>query len=140
LLDEVLRQLREHAGKELGCSGSTAEPGTRCIGNRQAEVDRRTADVGGVVGADQLIEVGGAVTEIETAADAVDGVVGIGVGQLIELIGAAGIEREGDPLAGTEEVVLADAGIEDDALDCEKPMPAIRLPDGFSLTVTSTST
>ena len=72
--------------------------------------------IGLVVGGIQFIEVRRLVDQIESAADPVDRVIGVGRGYLVVAVCAAGLECQRYLLAGTREVVLVDGRIENHAV------------------------
>ena len=72
--------------------------------------------IGGVVGDIQVGKVARLIAQVEAATDAIDGVVGIEVTELVGPRGGAVVEGEAHLLAGAEEVLLADGGAEHHAL------------------------
>src|SRR6266404_1903968 len=88
-----------------------------------AELHAAADGIGDVGGDRQLRGVGAALVDIEALADAVDRVIRIQIGQRVDLVHAAAVDRRGDELPGAEGVRLLDRCRESELLDAGEPDP-----------------
>ena len=95
----------------IGIHVETAE-----LAERKTPVRPHRKNVTGIVGKVCTVGIGGPVVDVPSVAYAIQGEIGIGIAEVID--GAVGtvVEAEAYSFARAENVVLGDAGIEDNAL------------------------